>query len=192
MPNIVARSLPKHALVETIGTREGEGIMHRKEFWSFVATIVLLGSLSPAAAGSVVAYAWDVGASKQVAYIATDGDIHELYVTAGDAWAEADLTALTANTASPAPQPEVGSPLAGYSLEWGGTKQVAYIAADRHIHELYCYANSGWMHADLTALAGGAPVADGSPLAGYAWGSLAQNRWPILLLTATSTSWSSK
>jgi len=137
--------------------------MHRKEFWSFVATIVLLGSPSPAAARSVVAYGWEVGASKQVAYIATDGDIHELYVKAGGSWGEADLTALTANTASPAPQPAAGSPLAGVALEAGDSKQVAYIAADRHIHELYCYADCGWMHADLTALALGPPVADGSP-----------------------------
>jgi hypothetical protein len=30
--------------------------MHRKELWSFVATILLLGSPSPAAARSPVAY----------------------------------------------------------------------------------------------------------------------------------------
>ena len=93
-----------------------------------------------------------------MAYIATDGDIHELYVKVGGGRAEADLTA--------APQPAAGSPLAGVALEWGRSKQVAYIAADRHIHELFAFPDSGWLHADLTALALGPPVADGSPLAG--------------------------
>jgi hypothetical protein len=141
--------------------------MHRKEFWFFVATTVLLGSPLPATARSVAAYGWEAGASKQVAYIATDGDIHELYVQVGGAWAEADLTQRARDAGYPAPQPRPGSPLAGYSWEQAYTKQVAYIAADGHIHELYVQVGGGWAEADLTALGLGPNVADGSPLAGY-------------------------
>jgi hypothetical protein len=144
--------------------------MHRKEFWFLVATTALLGSTLPAVARSVAAYGWETGATKQVAYIATDGDIHELYFQVGGGWAEADLTQLARNVGFAAPQPRPGSPLAGYSWEIGSTKQVAYIAADGHIHELYVQVGGGWAEADLTALGLGPNVADDSPLAGYSWG----------------------
>ena len=130
--------------------------MHRKEFWFLVATTVLLGSPLPAAARSVAAYGWESGATKQVAYIATDGDIHELYVQVGGGWAEVDLTQLARNARYPAPQPRPGSPLTGYSWELKFTKQVAYIAADQHWYASACSRGHAIAAADGAPICGSA------------------------------------
>src|SRR6266404_360269 len=58
--------------------------------------------------------------------------------------------------------------LVGYSWEAGQSKQVVYLTADGHIHELYVGLGGGsWQHADLTALAG-APRAEALGN-GYSW-----------------------
>lgn len=147
--------------------------MHRNAVWFFVATI-LIWKPWPVAGRSVSAYTWEQSTcvagctpSRQVAYIAADGDIHELYNIAGTGWADADLTAITGG-----PPPSAGSPLVGHSWEIANSKSVAYIADDGHIHELYVDTyDQSWYHADLTALALGAPLAAGTPLAGYSFES---------------------
>jgi hypothetical protein len=103
-----------------------------------------------------------------VAYIAADQHIHELYVSIGGGWAEADLTALGLGVSV-----ADDSPLAGYSwTDAFGPKQVAYIGVDRHIHQLEVQFGN-WQDFDLTRLATNNPdyplpaPAAGTPLTGY-------------------------
>jgi hypothetical protein len=127
-----------------------------------------LTSLAPGAPSAVgpalAAYSWEVGRSKQIVYLDAKGHVHELYVTPGAAWAHADLTSLAAGA-----PPAVGTALAAYSWEVGRSKQVVYLDANGHVHELYVTLGGGWAHADLTSLAAGAPPAVGPSLVGYSW-----------------------
>ena len=75
----------------------------------------------------------------------------------------ADLTTLTGAPGA------AGSPIATYSWEAGGSKQVVYVTGDGHIHELSVSVGGGWNHADLTALTGAPSAAAGSPIAAYGW-----------------------
>src|SRR4051794_4670977 len=59
--------------------------------------------------------------------------------------------------------------LTGYEWKVGGTKQVAYVGIDDHIHELYKSNNQAWKQADLTNLTGAPNVPDSSLLVGYEW-----------------------
>src|SRR6266567_827452 len=110
-------------------------------------------------------YAWSDGRTKQIAYVSPvdgNGHIHELMVGVMGMWAHSDLTQLTG-----APLAE-GSALVGYAWESGGTRQVLYGSGDGHIRELSAGKSGSWSHRDLTQLTG-APPAEGSALAGYAW-----------------------
>jgi hypothetical protein len=129
--------------------------------WAYADLSQLTGA--PAVTGAALAaYAWETGRSKQVVYLTANGHVHELYVSSGGAWAHADLTQMTG-----AP-PASGSALAAYAWESGGSKQVVYMTADGHIHELFVTVGHSWAHADLTQITGGPPAA-GSNLVGYAW-----------------------
>jgi hypothetical protein len=46
-------------------------------------------------------------------------------------------------------------------------KQVAYLTADGHVHELFC--TGPWGQADISAATGAPPAAAGSPLTSYIW-----------------------
>ena len=48
----------------------------------------------------IYGYGWEAGQSKQVVYRTADHHIHELYVTLGDNWRHADLTAITGDPAA--------------------------------------------------------------------------------------------
>jgi hypothetical protein len=117
--------------------------------------------------GSPLNSYWGSDSSQHVNYIGTDGHLHELYIAPGSSgWVDHDLTALT-DTVGP-----VGdSPLVGY---WGsdGSQHVVYIDnTDGHVQELsIAPGSSGWMHHDLTVLAGAALPNGDSALVGY-WGS---------------------
>ena len=112
----------------------------------------------------IAAYAWEKGGTKQVVYRASDGHIHELFVSVGGSWSHADLTQLAG-----APQPAPDSAFSGYEWEVGGTKQVVYITADGHIHELVVSVGGFWSHADLTQLAGAPLILDQVSFSGYEW-----------------------
>jgi hypothetical protein len=133
------------------------------------ADLTQLAGAPPAAGTSLAAYGWESGDCKQVVYLTIDGHVHELSVTHGRGWAHADLTALTG--APPAFRSWLSSaqsPLAAYSWEIALSKQVVYLTADGHVHELYATLGGGWAHADLTAVTG-APSAGGLSLAAYSW-----------------------
>lgn len=109
----------------------------------------------------LIGYDWPEGQSKQVAYISQDHHIHEFSVSKGGSWQHTDLTQLS------------GAPLAssrfilGYAWPEGGTKQVAYLAQDGHVHELWMSTGGTWQHADVSALTGAPPAV--RVTAGYSW-----------------------
>jgi hypothetical protein len=113
--------------------------------------------------GNIVGYGWDAGGSKQIVFGAADKHIHELYVRAGGAWGHADLTQMTG-----APLGLDPGTFTAYSWEAGRQKQVAYIAVDGHIHELFVGVGDAWEHADLSQLTGASPNYY-IPVNGYAW-----------------------
>jgi len=111
-------------------------------------------------------YAWSDGRTKQIAYVSPvdgNGHIHELVTRQGNTWSYADL--MDQLPGAPAAD---GVAIAGYAWKANGTKQVVYTGSDSHIHELMVGVMGMWAHSDLTQLTG-APPAEGSALAGYAW-----------------------
>jgi hypothetical protein len=135
--------------------------------WSDADLTKLASAPPPRKTSPIAAYAWEIGQSKQVVYIADDGDIHELFVVVGGGWGHMDLTNLARMTGATPPREH--SPLAAYAWEKGSTKQVAYLADDGHIHELSVSVGGTWAHADLSQVSH-APAPDfNSPLIGYEW-----------------------
>ena len=109
----------------------------------------------------LIGYDWPEARSKQVAYISQDRHIHELWISEGGMWQHADLMTLA------------GAPLAdsrflvGYVWPEGGTKQVAYLGQDGHVHELWVNVGGAWQHADLSMITGAPPAVQVT--AGYSW-----------------------
>lgn len=109
----------------------------------------------------LVGFDWPEGHSKQVAYISQDRHIHEVHVSNGGTWQHTDLTTLA------------GAPLAtsrflvGYAFPAGGTKQVAYLGPEGHIHELWVAPGGVWQHANLSTITGAPPAIQIT--AGYSW-----------------------
>src|SRR5262249_4750499 len=112
----------------------------------------------------IAAYVWEKGGTKQVVYRAADGHIHELFVSVGGSWSHADLTQMTR-----APQPAPDTAFAGYEWEAGSSKQVVYITADGHIHELVVSVGGSWSHEDLTQITGAPLILNQVSVAGYEW-----------------------
>jgi hypothetical protein len=109
----------------------------------------------------LIGYEWPEGRCKQVAYISQDHHIHELCVSNGGTWQHADLTTLaSAHLAD-------SRFLVGFAWPEGGTKQVAYVGPDHHVHELVVSVGGTWQHTDLTAITGAPPAVQVT--AGYSW-----------------------
>jgi hypothetical protein len=95
--------------------------------------------------------------TEQVVYQSSDGHIHELSRLidasasgADGSWVHSDLTSLTGAAVA-------GSPRAhGYALDALYLRQVVYVGADRHVHELSVDRTSAtaWKAVDLTLEAG--------------------------------------
>ena len=109
---------------------------------------------------------WQDGRTQQIAYASAmndNGHIYELVMYQDHPWSLED----------PMLQPIDAAPADGFALvayEWkdAGTKQLVYSGRDGHIHELSAGVTGLWRHTDLTE-ATGAPLADNSLLAAYAW-----------------------
>ena len=99
--------------------------------------------------------------SQHVNYIGTDKHVHELYITAGAAWVDNDLT----EEAGAVP-PKATSALEGYRLS-DDSQHVFFIGTDNHVYELYITAGAGWIYNDLTALARAVPPNPTTALDGY-------------------------
>ncbi len=139
-----------------------ELVMLQEHAWNYADLMVQPTGAPPADGFNLVGYAWKAGGTKQVVYTTPDGHIHELATGVTGMWKYTNLTQVTG-----APLAE-GATLAAYAWEAKGTRQVVYISGDGHIHELAAGVEGTWKHSDLTDLTG-APLADGSALAGYAW-----------------------
>lgn len=109
----------------------------------------------------LIGYEWPEGQCKQIAYLSQDHHIHELSVSMGGAWQHTNLTQTCG-----AP-PASSRFLVGFAWPEGGTKQVAYLADDGHIHELWIHVQGDWQHTDVSALTGAPPAIRVS--AGYSW-----------------------
>ena len=108
----------------------------------------------------MVGFGWKEGRCKQVAYVAQDGHIHELYMEIGRSWEHVDLTAMTNS-------PRAIDVMVGYEWPEAACKQIAFISEDRHIHELCLVAGKSWAHTDLSMLSGAPPATD--IMTGFAW-----------------------
>jgi hypothetical protein len=109
----------------------------------------------------LVGYDWPEGRCKQIAYVGQDRHIHEFCVGVGGKWEHTNLMSLTG-------APRAGSRfIVGYAYPEGGTKQVAYLDQDAHIHELWVSAGGQWQHTDLTLITGAPPAVRVST--GYSW-----------------------
>jgi hypothetical protein len=110
---------------------------------------------------SLVGYEWPEGQTKQVAYISQDHHVHELVVGVHGEWQHVDLTA------------QAGAPVAnsrflvGFAWPEGGSKQVAYLGQEGHVHELRVHAGEVWQHSDVSMLTGAPPAIQVT--AGYSW-----------------------
>jgi photosystem II stability/assembly factor-like uncharacterized protein len=114
----------------------------------------------PVAGSALVGYRLS-NDSQHVNYIGTDKHVRELYVTAGAAWVDNDLT----EEAGAVP-PTVTSALEGFRLN-DDSQHVFFIGTDGHVYELYITAGAGWIYNDLTALARAVPPTVITALDGY-------------------------
>ena len=105
--------------------------------------------------------------SQHVNYIGTDKHVHELYITAGAAWVDNDLTE-EAGAVPPITTPAT-SALEGYRLS-DDSQHVFFIGTDNHVYELYITAGAGWIYNDLTALARAVPPNPTTALDGFRLG----------------------
>jgi hypothetical protein len=108
-------------------------------------------------------FQWPEGGTKQVAYMNEEGHIHEMYVSVGHEWREADLTELVS-----APRASDATTMVGYAWSERKTKQIAYMDRNHHIQELSVGIGGNWEYHDLTMMAH-APLADGSVLTAFSW-----------------------
>lgn len=124
---------------------------------------------APEPEGSALAgFAWEGGATKQVAYVTGDGHIHGLHAGQDGMWKHSDVT-----DATNAPVAD-GSVLSGYALEdsqTGGSKQYVYKGTDQHIYELSMGKAGAWRYEDLTERTE-AQLAEGSALAAFPYETL--------------------
>jgi hypothetical protein len=131
--------------------------------WTYADLTQITGAPQPAYP-SIAGYEWGAGQSKQVVYMTADGHIHELSVQWGGRWTHLDLTQI-AN----APLAAGWSDLAAYQWDAGQSKQVVYMTADGHVHELSLPLGGKWAHVDLTQITGAPSGLPASVLSGYGW-----------------------
>lgn len=144
----------------------GDGHIHELAagsagIWSHTDMTDLTGA--PLADGvTLVAFVWETAGSKQVIYTGNHGTMYELIAGADAAWQYTDVMSLTG-----APLVD-GSALAAYAWETGETKQVVYVGADHHVHEVVMDKSGRWVYTDLTERIG-APDASNDVIAGHEW-----------------------
>jgi hypothetical protein len=139
-----------------LGTDQRVHILSFDGNWH-TADVTAAAGAANAAVGSPLADLFDtIHATPDVFYLGVDHHVHILYFNGS--WHTADVTAAAggANAA-------VGSRLTGLFDTIHGTPDVFYQGADEHVHILYF--NGSWHTADVTAAAGAANAAVGSPLA---------------------------
>jgi hypothetical protein len=121
------------------------------------------GAPTPARDTDLAAYVCEYENTQHVIYLADNGDVQELYWSAGWVAGTPDLTQTTG-----AAQPVSGCALIGYSAEYETTQHIVYPGVDGDLHELY-HTQDGWATTNLTQSAGVNNPRTGTPLAGYAF-----------------------
>ena len=109
---------------------------------------------------------WHAGRTQQIAYASSmnaNGHIYELVMYQDHPWSVEDIMMQPIDAA-----PADGFALVAYDWKAAGTKQLVYSGRDGHLHELSAGVTGLWNYTDLTR-ATGAPLAENSLLAAYAW-----------------------
>jgi hypothetical protein len=109
-------------------------------------------------APSLVSFGWEAGRSKQVFYVANDGQVHELYKIAGSSWSHAPTSSLVHSSA------RVGDyQLFGFAWEANHSKHVFFESHQGPVHELS--VQTDWQDDNLGLMFPGM----GQVAAGYVW-----------------------
>ncbi|MDQ3957048.1 MAG: hypothetical protein M3273_01870 [Actinomycetota bacterium] len=118
--------------------------------WRDADLTALTGAPDLDASANFHAFAWEAGKAKQVVF-ENDGDVHELYVTAGGSWKHANLTKLTGSP----PHGQTAVPhLKAFGFEAGAGKSVVYFDDFGNLHELSVRTGGKWAHTDLMEATG--------------------------------------
>ena len=109
---------------------------------------------------------WQAGRTQQIAYASSmdaSGHLYELVMYQDHPWSVEEIMRQPIGAA-----PADGLALVAYDWKAAGTKQLVYSGRDGHLHELSAGVTGLWKSTDLTQ-ATGAPLAENSLLAAYAW-----------------------
>ncbi len=119
---------------------------------SWTVTDISAIAVAPPAAFAVLT-SWMDTAVQHLAYVSAGGDVQELYSQLGtEAWTNNDLTRAAGAPAA------AGSACGLTSWVDPAYEHLAYLSADRHVHELhFALATGPWQTSDLTAVTGSAP-----------------------------------
>lgn len=116
--------------------------------WANLTALTGVPRVSSSRPNRMVGYAWPEGRTKQVVYIDNDRHVRELFCRVDSTWASADLTEISGGAPLAHPTDNL---IAACAWRGGGTKQVVYVDASRHIVELFCGLDGVWRWVDLTA-----------------------------------------
>ncbi len=123
------------------------------------ADLSAIGQSSVGAQGGPFGYVTQSDGTARVVYLGTNLHIHELHLSPGAGWADADLSAL-----GHSPTTSASNPSAYVTPD--NTARVVYRGADGHVHELRLSPGAGWADADLSSIAKSGFIAAGVPF-GY-------------------------
>jgi hypothetical protein len=167
--NITAYEWPlngtAHIAYETGDNHIHEMAIGQKRTWR--DNDITRAAASPGLESAILAgFTWPDGHTQQIAYTSTldtNGHIYELVMYQEHPWSVEDIM-MQAIEAAPAD----GFALVGYAWKATGTKNLVYSGRDGHLHELSTGIRGSWKYSDLTQVTG-APLAENSPLAAFAW-----------------------
>jgi hypothetical protein len=167
--NVVAYEWPLNSSIH-IAYETGDNHVHemaRREHGAWRDSDISSMSGVPELEAAVLAgSSWQAGRTQQIAYASSmnaNGHIYELVMYQDHPWSLEDIMVQSIGAA-----PADGFALVAYDWKAAGTKQLVYSGRDGHLHELSAGVTGLWTSTDLMQAAG-APVAENSLLAAYAW-----------------------
>jgi hypothetical protein len=167
--NIIAYEWPlngtAHIAYETGDNHIHEMVLGKKGTWR--DNDITRAASSPELENAILAgFSWSDGHTQQIAYTSTmdaSGHIYELVMYQDHPWSVEDIMRQAIDAA-----PADGFALVGYDWKAAGTKHLVYSGRDGHLHELSAGTRGLWKYSDLTQVTG-APLAENSLLAAFAW-----------------------
>jgi hypothetical protein len=119
--------------------------IHPGAQWINNDLIVLSGNGVPPAPESPLIGCWTADGTQHVNFTGTDGHVHELSIAPHGHWINNDLTVLSANNTTPAPNGALSS-----YMQPNGDLHVNFIGVnDAHLHELLLVPSAQWVNNDL-------------------------------------------